>query len=218
MTRLEITLAIVAAILLAATIYFGTATVRTVDGNVEIPTKTNFVVVEPKDAANGTLHLHTTKPIPAGNDLYVDVLHDGLSERPAQRTARTSAGLEATYTRNRALVEPIAGFPFGDWGTFAAVRTGPSAPGIEDTSAGTDSGRFVVGLRTSPVRLLYGTVAPDLLLAPHDLGLGLSAYAPPDLWGGTFDHWGIGVGRLYSLARGGSASTIAYLSFSTWDH
>jgi hypothetical protein len=209
-------LAIVAAlVVLGVTMYFAVAPVKTIANNVPIPTKTQFVLVKPKDAPNGTLHLHTTKPIPAGADLYVNVLHDALSETPAQKSARETAGLDAEYTRLRPFFVPVEKFPFSDWGTFAGARFGSRY--IKGSDGGTADDRIVVGLRAAPFRLLYGTLAPDLLIAPHDLGLGISLYAPPDLCGGSFDHWGLGAAHLFSTSHAGGSSNLIYLSFSTFD-
>ena len=214
--KIQIVLAVIIALVLAATIYFGRTTARSVAGETILPVSTDFSFFLPETAADATLHLHTDRPIPAHADLFLDLRHGVLSEQPKQTAARESAGLVATVTQNRGLTQ-ATGFPFGDWGTFAALRTGTSVPGLGSTGDSNDSGRFLVGLRSSPLRLLYGTVAPDLLLAPYDAGVGLSFYAP-DLWNKNLAHWGIGFGRLFSLARGGTSTNVAYLAFSTWDN
>lgn len=214
-------LLVLALLVIAGAFYLVSQPVRTVAGNVAIPTKNDFVFLAPKDAANGTLHIHTTKPIPAGADMYIDVRHNGLSERPEQRKAREDAGVNATYIRDRPFFDPAYDFPFTDWGTFAGLRTGGvDSGGTDDTGTAPTStfdSRFVAGLRVSPFRLCFGTLAPDFLLAPHDVGLGLSAYAPPDIFGARFDHWGIGIGRLFSTSESGRTSNCVYLSFSTKD-
>jgi len=199
-------------IVIGVTLYFAAAQPRVPASEVAIPTKNDFMFVAPKDAPNGTLHIHTTKDVPAGSDMLIDVRNYGLSESPAQKQARAEAGVQADYVRNRVFFDPAPDFPTTDFGTFAAVRTGHKFHGFNN-----DDGELVVGLRASPVRLLYGTVAPDFLVAPYDLGLGVSFYAPADLWGNRFNHWGVGAGRLWSTAHNGLCSDIVYLSFSTKD-
>jgi len=193
--------ACLAIIVVAATLFFVTSTPRTVAGNVTIPTSSSFHLVGERDQAAGTLRLRFDQSVPAGTVLDVDVRDDVLSERPEQREARAKAGISASYSRNRDFLDPNRDFPFGDFGTFAAYD-----PGADD--------HFTAGIRLSPFRVLYGTTAADALIAPHRLGLGLSFYAPPDLFGHVFSHWGLGVGRLWGFDDRPEANII-YLSFST---
>jgi hypothetical protein len=212
MQKIEIILAAVAVLVIAATLYFTSTPARSIAGNTLIPTASNFLLSLPKDSASATLHLRTEKPLEAGRSLDIDIRNNSLSERPAQTAARAAAGLDATVERNRAFVDtnPAASFPFGDFGTFAGVRTSGKASG-----SGTDAGNFLVGIRISPVRLLFGTVAPDLLAAPDDIGGGVSLYLP-DTMGPALGHWGLGVGRLFSTRGGLGSSTLLYLSFSSY--
>lgn len=194
--------ACVAILVVAATLFFVSSTPRTIAGNVTIPTSSSFHLVGERDQAAGTLRLYFNQSVPAGTVLDVDVRDDVLSERPEQREARAKAGIAASYSRNRDFLDPNRDFPFGDFGTFAAY----DPTGVED--------HLVVGLRVSPFRVLYGTTAADGLIADHRLGLGLSFYAPPDLFGHVFSHWGLGAGRLWSFDNRPEA-TVIYLSFST---
>jgi hypothetical protein len=194
--------AILAIGVVAITLTFVTSTPRTVADNVVIPTSSSFHLVGDNDQASGTLRLKFNQAVPAGTVLDVDVRDDVVSERPEQKDARAKAGISASYVRNRDLLNPNKDFPFGDFGTFAAYD--PS---------GADE-HLVVGLRVSPFRFLYGTTAADGLLSNHRLGLGLSFYAPPDLFGHVFAHWGLGIGRLWSFDDRPEA-TVGYLSFST---
>lgn len=194
--------ACLAVIVVAATLLFVSSTPRTITGNVVIPTSSSFHMVAEKDQAAGTLRLRFGQAVPAGTVLDVDVRDDVLSERPEQREARAKAGISASVARNRNLIDPNRDFPFGDFGTFAAY------------DPGADSDHLTVGLRLSPFRILYGTTAADALIAPHRLGLGLSFYAPPDLFGHVYSHWGLGVGRLWGF-EDRPAATVAYLSFAT---
>ena len=188
------------ALIIGAMIFFMSAPVVTVGNNVSLPTKTQFVTILPKNAANGVIKLETKKAIPAGTSIDIDVLNNGASESREQATAREQSGISATYTRYRPLVAPAYNFPFSDFGTIASYK----------------SGEVIAGLRTSPVRLLFGTTAPDLLISNKGAGVGLSFYGPPDILGSACKHWGLGFGRLWPFGHGDSYSAI-YLSFSTYD-
>lgn len=190
----------VLALIIGAMIFFMSAPVITVGNNVSLPTKTQFVTILPKDAANGVIKLETKKAIPAGISVDIDVLNNGVSESKEQAASREQSGISATYTRYRPLVAPAYGFPFSDFGTFATYK----------------DGEVIAGLRTSPARLLFGTISPDLLLSNKCAGVGLSFYASPDLFGSAYKHWGLGFGRLWPFSHGDSYSAI-YLSFSTYD-
>lgn len=48
-----------------------------------------------------------------------------------------------------------------------------------------------IGLRLSPCRLLYGYVAPDLLLTERSYGVGFSLYPPTRSVGGEWGHFGL---------------------------
>ncbi len=194
--------AILAIGVVAITLTFVTSAPRTVAGNVSVPTSSSFHLVGDNDQAAATLHLVFDKTVPAGTVLDMDVRDDVVSERPEQKDARAKAGITASVTRNRDLLNPNKDFPFGDFGTFAAY----DPTGSDD--------HLTVGLRLSPLRILYGTTAADFLVAPHRLGLGLSFYAPPDLFGHVFSHWGLGIGRVWGFDDRPEA-TVGYLSFST---
>lgn len=189
-----------ALIVVGATFFFASAPARTVAGNVPIPTKTNFQLIKYAGDADGTVHFKATKPIPVGTEFDLDILDNQLSERPEDRSARENLGFNAKLTRNRGLLE-VYDFPF-DLGTWAGY-----APDINSDST------FQVGLRVSPCRFLYGTTAPDFLVSPDHVGVGVSLYPPPDLLGHTWSHWGLGYGHLWA-AGDGDSSNVFYLSFS----
>lgn len=207
--------ALAAIVVIGSTLFFAVhAPPSQVHGDVALPTKTNFGLVATKDQAHGTLHLKAVRAVPAGAELDIDVLDDRLSEKPEQKRAREAAGIDADYSINRALVEPSYHFPFDDLGTFAAYNPGGRSDPSSQGRTYDDS--LVVGLRASPCRILYGTIAPDFLIGAHEVGLGASFYAPVDYFGHQFVHWGLGVGRLWSLDQGRPGNVI-YLSFSTHD-
>lgn len=80
-----------------------------------------------------------------------------------------------TLNRTRYLIDPAL-----DLGCFAA---GSSIQGQD---------RFQAGLRVSPVRLGYGTIAIDGVASQHQAGLGVSIYPPVEYFGQAWRHIGIG--------------------------
>ncbi len=125
------------------------------------------------------------------------VLDDGRVYEPKDQSVR------AVVTSDLYLVDTTR----WDVGAFGGYRD----------SANPDTADFAVGLRLSPARLLYGTVAPDLVLAKDWAGAGVSAYLPEELVGRLASH--IGIGAWYGVPfHGGDSSGAAWcygLSFST---
>ncbi len=109
------------------------------------------------------------------------VLDDGRLYEPKDRSVR------GVYTSDLYLVDTTR----WDVGTFGGYRA---------TDGQTEP--FSVGLRVSPVRLFYGTVAPDLALAQDWAGAGASFYLPAELVGRTASH--IGIGAWYGIPFNGS--------------
>lgn len=93
-----------------------------------------------------------------------------------------------------------------DFGTFAGYR--PSARQTDDDT-------FEVGIRYSPIRLLYGTIAPDALLSRDSAGVGLSFYPPEQYVGTFFHHLGLEFGYMASLSGNSGPGYVVGLSFST---
>lgn len=89
----------------------------------------------------------------------------------------------------------------GAWGGF---RIDPAA----------GSGEPDIGLRYSPVRFLDGVLAPDLLLSPHQAGLGASVYMPAHTITGIWRHLGLGLGYAVDF-DGGRAGWVPYVALST---
>ncbi len=202
--------AILAVLVIGFTLFFSGPPTRTVGDNVIIPTKTNFDSVSKKDQADATLHLYAAKDIKAGSALDIDILDGVLSESKDQAAARKEFGIEAEVTKNRALINPAWRFPFTDFGTFAGY-----APDRDPDNSDIDNG-LVIGLRFSPVRALYDTIAADFLISPSTAGIGISIYPPSDYFGSVFSHWGIGYGHVWATDNG-SSSNIFYLSFSVYE-
>jgi hypothetical protein len=55
-----------------------------------------------------------------------------------------------------------------------------------------ETNRIQYGLRYSPTRLLYGTVAPDLIVGEEAAGLGISVFPATDRCGRFWLHTGLG--------------------------
>lgn len=201
---------ILAIIVIGTTLFFSGPPTRTVGDNVVLPTKTNFDAVSKKDQADATLYLFAEKDIKAGSSLNIDILDGVLSESKDQAAARKEFGIEAEVTKNRAMLNPAWHFPFTDFGTFAGY-----APDRDSEESDIDDG-LVIGLRFSPVRVLYDTVAADFLISPSTAGVGVSVYPPSDYFGSVFSHWGVGYGHLWATDNGNS-SNIFYLSFTVYE-
>jgi hypothetical protein len=93
-----------------------------------------------------------------------------------------------------------------DFGTYAAYRR----------PKGGNTDPFQVGVRFSPARILYGSVAPDLVLSRSTFGVGASFYVPKK-FAGQWSHLGLGAWYTYPLAgtsRAGSPAWAYGLSFS----
>jgi len=97
-----------------------------------------------------------------------------------------------------------------DLGCFAAYR--PSGRNVDQ---GRSSEAFEVGLRYSPIRFLYGTVAPDALLTANAAGAGISFYPPERYVGPRWHHLGIEVGWVASLSGHSPDGWLAGISFTT---
>jgi hypothetical protein len=88
-----------------------------------------------------------------------------------------------------------------DVGAFIAAR--PDCPPGYD-----------LGIRVSPARVLYGVLAPDLLVGSRSAGVGVSVYAPADLIPRDYGRFGLGLGYLADYS-GDRAGVAGYLSVST---
>lgn len=202
---------ILAILVIGTTLFFAGPPTRTVENNVVLPTKTKFGVVSKEDQADATLHLVAKKDIKAGSFLDIDILDGVLSESKEQVVARGQFGIEAEVTRNRDFFDPAWKFPFSDFGTFAGYAPDRKSEEGSDIDDG-----LVLGLRFSPFRTLYGTLAADILVSPNTAGVGVSAWLPSEHFGGVFSHWGVGYGHLWPTDSG-SSSNIFYISFSVKD-
>lgn len=89
----------------------------------------------------------------------------------------TRETLFATFTPDYYLIEPLD-FSRLDLGTWIGYK------GSEEGYKG--------GIRFSPVRLLYGAIAADLVASKDSYGGGISFFPPPKVAGRIWSHIGIG--------------------------
>ena len=148
---------------------------------------------------------------PAGGELGRWLLDDGQLFGPVDRDGRKLEGdalahVNATIVLTERVYDPFwapGGFERLDLGTFAGYRGGSDAAGE----------RFETGLRYSPVRTLWGTLAPDLVVGRYSAGIGASFYPPRQL-GRFWRHWGVGIWETAPY-EGTGIGWCAGLTFST---
>ena len=178
----------------AATLWFNMTPAATLNGKDIIPPKTQFHMLRTGDQVDGTVKV---THVPSGDSFTTDVSSGQFYQDPEQGE---SGKWNTKILRDRYMIDPGL-----DIGTFAGAYMGGSTEGHD---------AMAVGIRYSPVRLLYGTLAPDLLATSDAAGVGLSLFPPPDYFGHAWNHVGIGFGRLWDY-DGGQSDNIGYLSFST---
>lgn len=167
----------------------------TTAGADPVPTTTNQHLIAPKERADGLL----TATDGLGHVAHASVAHGRVWQTKEQRLESDAADLHFSYARDRSLYDP---YPL-DFGTVAGCSWLPGGD------------RFAVGLRWSPVRLLNGTLAPDALVTKDGVGVGVSAYLPPEYFDWA-SHWGIEIGRLVPTHHGTKPENFLGLSFSTY--
>jgi hypothetical protein len=129
----------------------------------------------------------------SGESLGISLFDDGGELRIRDQDA---AGWQFKGERYRYLWDEHL-----DLGGWAAAR--PDCPPGYD-----------LGIRYSPVRTLYGVLAPDLLIGSRSAGVGASAYIPPGIVPRDWGRLGLGIG--YLVDYGGASDGLAgYLTFST---
>jgi hypothetical protein len=188
-------LAIIAVSVVFATFYFSSHPAPTRNGEKLIkPTKTQVHLIRKQDEVDGSLSI---THVPSGDKFETDFYDKNHYEKPEQAG---SPLWKRELSRDLYIIDPGI-----DLGTYGGVVTG----GLRD-----DEDRMHVGLRFSPVRLLFGTTAPDLLVGPTEAGVGLSIYPPKGRFGDFWSHLGVGVGRTWTYDHG-DQDNLVYLSFST---
>lgn len=181
---------LIIAVLVGATYYFGAAP-GSIAGQNAIGTESAFHVVRREHQTDGVLVVRGRDGALLGEFGIVD---NQLYQTPQQERDGT---LVASLRRDYFLLD--SGFDFGAWAGYSSNKF--------------DDERIDVGLRISPVRLLYGTIAPDLVAGTECVGLGVSLFPPPRLVGQHWRH--LGIGAWYCAPYdGGDPGAVYGLSFS----
>ena len=179
-----------------AFIYFG--------GHGRAPDKENQVALVPTadtylgvrsydDKPEGTLKVTA----PNGESWATSLYADGVPYQDKSQAA-DSRGWKYEYTIHRYPAD--TDHDFGAWAGFRVSNT--RSDDASGDSSRNDSG-IDIGIRYSPTRLFYGVVAPDLLVSPHQAGIGVSLYAPAQTVNHTLQHFGLGVGYMAGFDGGG---------------
>jgi hypothetical protein len=130
-----------------------------------------------------------------GNTASLSLYEDGVYE-PKKQSAGSPFKFEYTVH-----LKPIKiGLDPGWWGGFQSFQ-------------GEDRNSFDMGFRLSPARLLYGVVAPDLLLGTQSAGIGASFYLPTTIGTGIWKK--IGIGGAWMAGYHGGGGWMPYASVTT---
>lgn len=176
---------------LAVTFYFNRPA-GSIAGNTPVETKSEFHLVRHAAETDGRLVISDHDGVVRGEYGIVD---NQLYQTPEQAE---SGALHARLIRDFYLVDPK--LDLGTWGAYL-----PHNDPAVDT--------LQVGLRVSPFRLLYGSVAVDAVISQDTGGAGLSLYPPTKLFGPAWHH--VGLGAWYVAPFDGSGPRWSYgLSFS----
>jgi hypothetical protein len=168
------------------------------------PDKGSQTALKPTDETYLGVRSHDDRPEgtieitgPSGDPWSMSLYAGGV---PYQERGQISGkpGWTYKYTIHRYPIDYDA-----DLGAWAGARVGGT-----DGESGLD-----IGLRFSPVRFLYGSLAPDLLVSPKQAGLGVSLYPPAQTVGYKWQHFGLGLG--YVADYDGGHGWIPYLALST---
>ncbi len=160
------------------------------DGSHPVETKTRFHLAAGADRVDGEITAYDLAGAPLGH-WWLD---RGRVYEPTDGTTNRAV---LKLTKHEYFYDP--GLDLGAWTGFT---TGGDVPGLQ------------IGLRCSPVRLFYGTVAPDIVATRDAAGLGGSLYLPAEYFGKWWNHVGVGAWYLAPY-RGGSGSVAVGVSFST---
>lgn len=182
---------------IAITLWFNTPA-SNMDGKQPVVTRSAFHLVRTAGESDGVLDLRDRGGVVLGSYVLRD---RQLYETPEQAE---SGVITAALIRDYYLIDP--GFDLGVWGGWSQAGS--------DSDDDDDISRFQAGFRFSPARLLYGTVAPDLVASADVGGAGLTFYPPTHLVGQHWRH--LGVGAWYVAPFDGSDPGWAFgISFST---
>jgi len=163
---------------------------------VPVETKNDYHLWKGYDAVDATITATDTSGhnlgtwYSMGDQLYTKPRRPGDPEPP----------IRLTITRERDLFSE--GWDIGTWGSYWSGRNDSR-----------DS-RFQVGIRISPLRILYDTIAFDAVVSKDAVGAGLSFYLPSDHVDPWWRHWGLGAWWL-APTSGAAPGWAVGLSFST---
>ncbi len=177
--------------IIGLTVFFS-APAGSIAGKDAVDTTSAFHLVRREYQTDGVLVVHGRDGALLGEFGLVD---NQLYETPAQ--ARDGQ-IVATLRRDYYLLDPS--FDLGTWAGYCTQEF--------------DGERTDIGLRYSPIRLLYGTVAPDIIAGEESVGFGFSVFPPARLVGNRWRH--LGIGAWYAAPYdGGDPGLVFGLSFST---
>ena len=169
MTSAEVTVGAVLAAILGITVLYAQPP-SSVDGKSPVTTSSSFHLWRSEGEADGTISVRDGSGVVLGRYVLRD---DGVFESPEQAAG---GPLHVSLTRDYYLGDP--GFDLGAWtGYYRGGRNGDA---------------LQAGLRVSPARFLYGTLAPDLIVSADVIGAGVTVFPPTQLVGSHWRHLGIG--------------------------
>jgi hypothetical protein len=176
-------------------------TVKGPAGTTEIPTETSLAGVRGEDDADSaiTLTSRDEQRTYLGRLLVRD---DRVYEPDGSREPRNL--VDARRERFAYLLR--FGLDAGAWG----------AGYLGSSSEDGDTRRIQYGVRFSPVRLLYGTVAADVVAGEESAGIGVSVYPITDRCGRFWEHTGLGAWYLVPYDRRDRPAWALGLSISTY--
>jgi hypothetical protein len=149
------------------------------------------------------------KHIASGDTLEFDVFDSYLLLPTGTKSLPTK--LDPNTGKSEPIWEVVPSRPVSfvslgnDFGMYAGFLTSKS---------GNQTRTWDVGIKYSPVRFLFNSVALDMLASDQSLGIGLSFYPAPERYGYFWKHVGVGLGRVYNYSDDGF-SNIIYTTIST---
>lgn len=201
------TIDVIAAIVIAVVvwvIYTEKKPGAAVDGEKPIPTHTHFTPIITPEQLAGDLTLtwtdHDANGAVVHHTASAYVRHGRVYQSDVQRANSDAQGLHLTLDRTIGFIDANN----LDLGTVAGFA------GLSRLD------RFQVGLRWSPCRLFFGTIAPDALVTRDAVGLGVSAYLPPSTYP-ELSHFGLEVGRLVPTHASTKPANFIGTAFSIYD-
>jgi hypothetical protein len=137
--------------------------------------------------------------LPSGNSWGISLYDDGVYQDPKQST---NSSFKYEYSIH---YKPLSvGIDLGWWGGVISTDTGEE----ENRHRACD-----MGIRVSPARLLYGTLAPDLLVGTENIGIGASFYLPTGVGKGLWKK--IGIGGAWMAGYHGGGGWMPFVSVTT---